>query len=353
MRIQSQCNKATLLHTFSMLKTGAGHSGDWEHPLLCPPPDEDFKPSTFSRKRKEELADEKTVLAKVARSSPQAERKRDRAPKAAKVNHLKPEGCKQPPKAKQDVKGGGKKKPGGKDEAMGKSVGVVGSSKDALNKGESATARAKVTEMNAGSRKRARQSQPLAAGATSTSDFKENVGRQLPAITTRHLQTGEKPFVLKVVNSSSGAKRLHEALQGRPVLVWRLAFKFRAARDESDDEELAEPPVGEDSAPLPDCEVPEYPTENDDVVGMAVACSGDTCWFVSALAFRSPADFWGVCAHILTTGDALKVKHENDLFVSHSDRHAHSPHISNSFQLRGCAAEMCRDKNRKSVGTQV
>lgn len=111
MRILSQCNKATLLHTFSMLKTGAGHSGDWEHPLLCPPPDEDFKPSTFSRKRKEELADEKTVLAKVARSSPQAERKRDRAPKAAKVNHLKPEGCKQPPKAKQDAKGGGKKKP--------------------------------------------------------------------------------------------------------------------------------------------------------------------------------------------------------------------------------------------------
>jgi len=76
--------------------------------------------------------------------------------------------CKQPPKAKQDAKGGGKKKPMGKDEAMGKSVGVFGSSKEALNKGESATVRAEGTEMNARWRKSARQSQPFATGATTT-----------------------------------------------------------------------------------------------------------------------------------------------------------------------------------------
>ena len=146
-------------------------------------------------------------------------------------------------------------------------------------------------------------------------DFKENLGRhQPPAITTRHLQVGERSFVCKMVNTSSGVSRLFDALKGRPLMAWRLAMRDRATEDEdSGDEALAAEVHGNaEQAPGADLDVStEKPVEDDAerVLGLGVACSSDTCWFLSAVAFSSPSEFWGTVCKILRDSDALKVSY--------------------------------------------
>lgn len=151
-------------------------------------------------------------------------------------------------------------------------------------------------------------------------DFKENQGKQVPCITTRHFQSGERAFVCKIINTSSGVKRLMDWLQGRPLLAWRIAFKHVGADDESDDDdELADPQFAEDLPPLGSCDISVDRTgaeKDEQVVGMGVAYTGETCWFVSSSAFRTHSDFWGVVAQILTRGDALKVTLIDDLSPS-------------------------------------
>jgi len=148
------------------------------------------------------------------------------------------------------------------------------------------------------------------AGEGSGDDFKENAGKQTPAITTRHLQVGERSFVCKVINTPSGIKRMWEALPDRPLLAWRLAFKHRAVDGSSDDEDENDDVPSAGPAVLADSTHSSERLGVDDgdehVLGMAVASSGDHCWFVSAAAFRSPKEFWAVCAQVLTSGEAIK-----------------------------------------------
>ena len=146
------------------------------------------------------------------------------------------------------------------------------------------------------------ETMPLLKGgsATDSGDFKENLSKQLPSITTRHLQSGQQKFVCKVINSSGGVKRLMEGMQGRTLLSWRIAYKIISADDESADDDV----LADDHDVADDCDV----SENDEqVVGMSVAFSTETCWFVSAAAFGSHVEFWGICHKILTSGNALKV----------------------------------------------
>ena len=146
-------------------------------------------------------------------------------------------------------------------------------------------------------------------GEGSGGDFKENAGKQTPAITTRHLQVGERSFVCKVINTPSGIKRMREALQDRPLLAWRLAFKHRVADGSSDDED-EDGDVPSADPVLAGCtnsgERPGVHDGDEHVLGMALASSADHCWFVSAAAFRSPREFWDVCALVLTSGQAIK-----------------------------------------------
>lgn len=142
------------------------------------------------------------------------------------------------------------------------------------------------------------------AAEGSGDEFKENAGRQMPAITTRHLKVGERSFVCKVINTEAGVKRMWEEMKERKLFAWRLAFKHRAADDSSDDEEQDGDAPNADPAVLANCT--DVGDSDEHVVGMAVACSGDHCWFLSAAAFRTPEDFWAVCAQVLTSGEALK-----------------------------------------------
>jgi len=146
------------------------------------------------------------------------------------------------------------------------------------------------------------ETMPLLKGgsAIDSGDFKENLSKQLPSITTRHLQSGQQKFVCKVINSSGGVKRLMEGMQGRTLLSWRIAYKIISADDESADDDM----LANDCDVADDCDVSE---NHEQVVGMSVAFSTETCWFVSAAAFRSHVEFWGICHKILTIGNALKV----------------------------------------------
>jgi hypothetical protein len=154
-------------------------------------------------------------------------------------------------------------------------------------------------------RKRERRANSREADAEGSGDeFKENAGKQTPAITTRHLQVGERSFVCKVINTQGGVKRMLEEMKERKLFAWRLAFKHRAADDSSDDEEQDGDAPNADPAVLANCT--DVGDSDEHVVGMAVACSGDHCWFLSAAAFRTPEDFWAVCAQVLTSGEALK-----------------------------------------------
>ncbi len=146
------------------------------------------------------------------------------------------------------------------------------------------------------------ETMPPSKGGSSidSGDFKENLSKQLPSITTRHLQSGQQKFVCKVINSSGGVKRLMEGMQGRTLLSWRIAYKIISADDESASDDV----LADDCDVADDCDF----SENDEqVVGMSVAFSTETCWFVSAAAFRSHVEFYGICHKILTSGNALKV----------------------------------------------
>ena len=145
---------------------------------------------------------------------------------------------------------------------------------------------------------------------TSSSDFKENLWKQQPSITTRHLQTGERNFVCKIVNTSGGVRRMLEALLGRPLLAWKLAF--RTAQDDSDDDcDNTDADNFADAAAGMEEEELASPEGEDTVVGLAVACSGETCWFMPVAAFPSAKQYWDACREVLVSSDALKVTYSS------------------------------------------
>ena len=163
-------------------------------------------------------------------------------------------------------------------------------------------------------------------------DFKENFLKPLPAITTRHLQTGERSFVCKTINTQNGLKRMLEALLGRPLVAWRLCFKHRAADDSSDNDE---PSHATELAPADADISTERVTGEDDtqVLGMGVACSYETCWFLSVTAFDSPVQFWGVCSQILGASNALTVTYSCQRVLPTLLRHGVDPSSNASCDL--------------------
>ena len=154
---------------------------------------------------------------------------------------------------------------------------------------------------------RAGQEECQSEGRFSGGDFQECSAKKLPAITTRYLQIGERSFVCKVVNSNSGVQRLLELSKSRPLLSWRLAFQ----RDDSDDDdEPADTTLCADSGRPATCDDSTDALSEDNgkcVLGMAVACSADACWFVTKAAFRTTSEFWDTVSKILNSGDSLKV----------------------------------------------